>query len=88
MKHRLIRLFFSTLSLALLSLTPLAQSTPSPSPSTTQVIAADKNGKEAVCEGALEIIPSRQVSFARKRYIAAHAKPKSKLAKPRSSSRK
>jgi hypothetical protein len=88
MKYRLVRLFFSTLSLALISSTALAQATQSTPAQSSQIVTVDKSGKEAVCDGALEIIPSGQVTFARKRYVAANPKPKSKLAKPRSSSRK
>ncbi len=31
-------------------------------------VATSQGGKEAVCDGALEIIPSGQMSFVRKRY--------------------
>lgn len=51
----------------------------------TQVAISDKTVKDAVCDGALEIIPSGQVSFARKRYIA---KVKTKPSKPRTPSRR
>ncbi len=50
-----------------------------------QLATSDKTGKEASCDGALEIIPSGQVSFARKRYIA---KVKNKPGKPRTQSRR
>jgi hypothetical protein len=87
MKDRIVRLFFSALILLLISSLALAQ--PGPSRQVQSPVAvANQNGKEAVCEGALEIIPSGQMTFARKRYVPAPPKPKTKLAKPRSSSRR
>ncbi len=78
-----VRFFVLALLLSLLSSLSSAQQTPQP-----QTAVADKSGKEAVCDGALEIIPSGQVTFARKRYVTAHPKTKSKLAKPRSNPRR
>ncbi len=73
--------------LALLLVTPglalLAQPNAQSQSAGTQVATSDKTGKEAVCDGALEIIPSGQVSFARKRYIA---KVKTKPSKARTQS--
>ncbi len=54
---------------------------------TSTVVVVDKSGKEASCDGALEIIPRGQVTFARKRYVAP-LKHKSKLAKPHSNARR
>jgi len=48
---------------------------------------AAKAGKEAACDGALEIVPRKEMTFARKRRPAA--KPATSEAKPdRSSARK
>ena len=86
MKTCCIRFFVLTVLLSLLSSLAAAQQTPLPSVS--QVVVEHKSGKEAVCDGALEIIPSGQVTFPRKRYVAANPKGKSKLAKPRSNGRR
>lgn len=45
-------------------------------PPTTQVAAADKSNKEAVCDGALDIIPQGAMTFARKRYVPSKPKPR------------
>ena len=47
-----------------------------------------KQDKEAVCDGAMEIIPSGQMSFSRKRYIPTRPKSKTPLAKPRTKARR
>jgi hypothetical protein len=83
MKDRIARLFLATWCLSLPSSLALAQPTQSALSPSSQVAVSDKTGKEAVCEGAVEIIPSGQQSFVRKRYIAAHPKSKTKLPKPR-----
>ena len=86
MKTCCIRFFVLTILLSLLGSFTAAQQTPQASAS--QVAVENKSGKEAVCDGALEIIPSGQVTFPRKRYVAANPKGKSKLAKPRSTVRR
>ena len=78
------RFFVLALLLSLLYSLSVAQQ--APQPTSSQVAALDKSGKEASCDGALEIIPSGQVTFVRKRYAAA--KPKPKPAKPRSNLRR
>ncbi len=83
MKISGIRFIVLTVLLSLPGALSLAQQASQPSAS--QVAVVDKSGKEAVCDGALEIIPSGQVTFARKRYVP---KPKSKLTKPRSNARR
>ncbi|MFN7931242.1 MAG: hypothetical protein U0Y68_25600 [Blastocatellia bacterium] len=58
----------------------LAQSQPSAS---SQIAISATTGKEAVCEGGGEIIPSGQQTFARKRYVAATPKAKLKTTRTR-----
>ncbi|MBS1806696.1 MAG: hypothetical protein JST84_00725 [Acidobacteria bacterium] len=74
---------FSAAALFLLGSLSFAQPSQNPQPLTSQVAISDKTGKEAVCEGGAEIIPSGQQSFMRKRYSAANPKPKTKLTKSR-----
>jgi hypothetical protein len=83
MKDRITRLFLTALFLSLLSSPALAQSGQGAQPQSSQVAISEKTGQDAVCEGAAEIIPSGQQTFARKRYLAAHPKPKTKTVKPR-----
>lgn len=78
-----VRFFVLVILLSLFCAPAAAQQAPPPSAS--PVVVENKSGKEAVCDGALEIIPSGQVTFARKRYVP---KPKSKLVKPRSTVRR
>ncbi|MBL8204266.1 MAG: hypothetical protein JNM09_08550 [Blastocatellia bacterium] len=73
---------FSFASLAIAQQNSGTPSTSSPA------LAADKSGKDASCDGALEIIPSGQVSFVRKRYVSANPKTKPRLPKSRANSRK
>lgn len=81
MKDRITK--FSVASLMLIGSLSFAQPTQNPQPVTAQIAISDKTGKEAVCEGGAEIIPSGQQSFARKRYITANPKIKTKPAKSR-----
>lgn len=74
------QLFLSALFVTLLSFLALAQSSQPPS---SQVAISATTGKEAVCEGGAEIIPSGQQSFVRKRYMAATPKSKTKTTKTR-----
>jgi hypothetical protein len=83
MKISCVYLFILTILLSLPGVLSLAQ--PPAQPAASQVVALDKSGKEASCDGALEIIPSGQVTFARKRYVP---KSKVKIAKPRSNVRR
>lgn len=83
MKDRLIRFFLTGLCSTLISSMTLAQPPSSPLTPTSQVAVSAPTGKEAVCEGGAEIIPSGQQSFARKRYVAGKARPKTRLTKPR-----
>ncbi len=78
-------LIILALLLAAPGLALLAQPNAQGQSASTQVATSDKTGKDAVCDGALEIIPSGQVSFARKRYIA---KVKNRPSKPRTPSRR
>ena len=76
--------FFLTSSLLCLSSTLLfAQPSQNPKASSSQVAISATTGKEAVCEGGAEIIPSGQQSFARKRHVAAKPQPKLKTSKAR-----
>ncbi|HEX4947742.1 MAG TPA: hypothetical protein VFZ34_13815 [Blastocatellia bacterium] len=86
MKTRVVSFIFTITVTASFLVAPLALSAQSKPAQSTQVAAAD--GKEAVCDGALEIIPSGQMSFARKRYVPAPRKAKTKLTKPRSTTRR
>lgn len=54
----------------------------------SQIAKAEKQGKDAVCDGAMEIIPSGQMSFVRKRYIPTRAKSKTSNAKVRTTPRR
>lgn len=83
MKISSVYLFVLTILLSLPATFSVAQ--PPAPPATSQVVALDKSGKEASCDGALEIIPSGQVTFARKRYVP---KSKLKIAKPRTNVRR
>jgi hypothetical protein len=83
MKISCVYCFVLTILLSLPGALSLGQ--PPAPPATSQVAVVDKSGKEAVCDGALEIIPSGQVTFARKRYVP---KTKVKIAKPRSNVRR
>lgn len=81
MNERLRQFFFSVVSLlAIASLVP-AQSSQSTQPQTSQVAISATTGKEAVCEGGAEIIPSGQQSFARKRYTRVIPKAKPKMSR-------
>jgi hypothetical protein len=89
MQRHFFHLPLFTLLLSLLVAPTFAQQT-SEAQSSSQVAVSDKAGQEAVCDGALEIIPSGTVTFARKRYVPPLPKPKSKskLAKSRSKTRR
>lgn len=83
MQFRFSQMILTT-SLFLLSGTPLlAQAKQPPTSSSTQIAISATTGKEAVCEGGAEIIPSGQQSFPRKRHVAAKPPPKSKTTKTR-----
>jgi hypothetical protein len=88
MPGRFLHLIVFALLLSWLSSSALPQQTSGTQSSNSQVAVSDKTGKDAVCDGALEIIPSGTTTFTRKRYIAANPKAKSKLAKPRSNVRR
>lgn len=65
-----------------------AQQTVASSSSPPKSTSSSTSNQEAVCDGALEIIPRGQMSFARKRYVAASPKSKSLGPKARAKSRK
>lgn len=83
MKDRLIGLLLLASSATLASSLTWAQQSPSSQPPTTQVAISATTGKEAVCEGGAEIIPSGQQSFVRKRYTRPTPKAKTKLSRQR-----
>jgi hypothetical protein len=81
MKDCLAKLFRAVLSLSLLSSLLWVVMGQTAQPPTSTVVVSDKTGKEAVCDGAAEIIPSGQQTFVRKRYVPPKAK--TRLKKPR-----
>ena len=85
--HFLHRMVFALL-LSLLVTPAFAQQTSGIQTSSSQVAVSEQTGKDAVCDGALELIPSGTMTFARKRYVAATPKAKSKLTKPRPKTRR
>lgn len=90
MQSYFFRFILFTLLLSLLVGPAFAQQTSEAQASSSQVAVSEQTGKDAVCDGALELIPSGTVTFARKRYVPAtpKSKSKSKLAKPRSKTRR
>lgn len=80
MKDRFSSFLLTTVLLLVSNALLLAQQ---PSSSSSQIPLSATTGKEAVCEGGAEIIPSGQQSFARKRYVAAKPKVGSKPTKAR-----
>ncbi len=87
MPSRFLHLMLFALLLSWFSTLSLPQQTSRTQSSNSQVAVSDQTGKDAVCDGALEIIPSGTMTFVRKRYVAP-AKAKSRLAKPRSTTRR
>lgn len=76
MQFRFCHLITFVLLLCLFNSLAWAQQNSGSQPPATQVAGADKSNKEAVCDGALDIIPQGAMSFVRKRYVPLKPKPR------------